>query len=327
MKRSTKDVKAPSNWALLCLPLLAAGFCVCLGAHAGTLSFDAQQAFTTGSGPYSVAIDDINGDGKPDAITANYNNVTTNAAAVLLNTTSLNASTPSFTAWQGYSTVLNATCVTTADINTDGKPDVIVADNHDGLVAVLLNTTPAGAGASSFAAQVFFAVGSSGAEQSIAVTTADINGDGKPDMITANFAIGTISVFINTTAHLATTPTFAAPVDFPTGTGTTTTAPRSVTTADINGDGKPDVIVANKGDNTVTVLLNNTATNASTPSFLTRQSFASGSNPSSVVADDLNGDGKPDLVVANPFDNTVSVLLNTTANGAATPSFAAQRTF
>ena len=46
-----------------------------------------------------------------------------------------------------------------------------------------------------------------------------------------------------------------------------------------------------------------------------------------MAAADLNGDGKPDLIVANYGSSTVSVLLNTTAPGAATPSFAAQQTF
>jgi hypothetical protein len=306
--------------------MFVAGFCICLGAHAGTVSFATQQSFATGPAPYSVAIADINGDGKPDVITANYN-VTAGGAAVLLNTTSLNASTPTFDAWQGFTTLLSSTCVTTADINTDGKPDLIVAEKSYGVVSVLLNTTAAGASTSSFSTTQSFAVGRSGMEQTVAVTTADINGDGKPDMITANFAIGTISVFINTTVNAATTPTFAASVDFPTGTGTTNTMPRSIASADINGDGKPDLIVANRGDNTVSVFLNTTVTNGPTPTFTTQQPFATGSNPTSVVADDLNGDGKLDLIVANLFDNTISVLLNTTTNGVGIASFASQKTF
>ena len=76
--------------------------------------------------------------------------------------------------------------------------------------------------------------------------------------------------------------------------------PASVTAADINGDGKPDLIVANDGGpDTVSVLLNTTAPGATTPSFTTQQTFATGIGPVSVTAADVNGDGKPDLIVAN----------------------------
>ena len=131
-----------------------------------------------------------------------------------------------------------------------------------------------------------------------------------------------MSVLLNTTAPGATTPSFAAQQTFATGS-----EPYSVTAADVNGDGKPDLIVANSADSTVSVLLNTTAPGATTPSFAAQQTFATGSMPDSVTAADVNGDGKPDLIVANNTDSTVSVLLNTTAPGATTPSFAAQQTF
>ncbi len=81
----------------------------------------------------------------------------------------------------------------------------------------------------------------------------------------------------------------------------------------MNGDGLPDLIVANLDDNTVSVLLNTTAPGATTLNFAAQQTFATGNIPVSVVAADVNGDGRPDLLVANQVSNTVSVLLNTPA--------------
>src|SRR5271156_3548550 len=121
------------------------------------------------------------------------------------------------------------------------------------------------------------------------------------------------------------TPSFATQQSFfATGEGA---APISVTAADVNGDGRPDLIMANFNHNTVSVLLNTTAPGATTPSFGSPQAFATGNAPISVAAADLNGDGLPDLIVTNSKDNTVSVLLNPPAPGATPPSFATRQTF
>ena len=226
--------------------------------------------------------------------------------------------TPSFAAQQTFGTGGDDPySVTAADINGDGKPDLIIANAGDHTVSVLLNTTAPGATTPSFATPQTFASGG----QPYSVVAADVNGDGKPDLIVANFD-NTVSVLLNTTAPGAVSPSFAAQQSFATGN-----VPISVTAADVNGDGKPDLIVANSSDNTVSVLLNTTAPGATTPSFATQQTFATGNVPFSVTAADINGDGLPDLIVSNGSGNTVSVLLNTTAPGATTPSFANQQTF
>ena len=265
--------------------------------------------------PRFVAVADLNGDGKPDLIVANLNS---NTVSVLLNTTAPGASTPSFAAQRAFPTGAYPRSVAVADVNGDGKPDLIVANQGSNTVSVLLNTTAPGAIIPSFAAQLTFATGS----YPESVTAADVNGDGKPDLSVANYGSNTVSVLLNTTAPGATTPSFAAQTTFATGS-----APHFLAAADINGDGKPDLIVANDGSYSVSVLLNTTALGATTPSFAAQQTFATGSHPTSVSATDVNGDGKPDLIVANFSSNSLSVLLNTTAPGAATPSFAAQQTF
>src|SRR5208282_4376149 len=227
--------------------------------------------------------------------------------------------TPSFATQQTFNTGANPSSVAVADVNGDGLPDLIVTNFSSNTVSVLLNTTAPGATTPTFAAQQTFNTGTNPSS----VTVADVNGDGKPDLIVANRNVsGTVSVLLNTTTPGATTVTFAAQQTFPTGFD-----PGSVTAADINGDGKPDLIVANNADNTVSVLLNTTATGATTLSFATQQTFTVGNGPSSVMAADVNGDGRPDLIVVNNSDNTVSVLLNTTPTGVTTPSFATQQIF
>ncbi|WP_333276696.1 VCBS repeat-containing protein [Microcoleus sp. N9_A2] len=163
-----------------------------------------------------------------------------------------------------------------------------------------------------FAPKVDFTTG--GGPRSVSI--GDFNGDGKPDLAVANLISNSTSILLNTTTN-ATTPTFATKVDFTTGSG-----PYSVSIGDFNGDGKPDLAVANFRGNTTSILLNTTATNATTPTFATNVDLNTGNNPYSVSIGDFNGDGKPDLAVANLFGNTTSILLNTTATNATTPTFA-----
>jgi len=94
------------------------------------------------------------------------------------------------------------------------------------------------------------------------------------------------------------TPAPGSPIT--TGTGAT-----FVATGDLNGDGRPDVVVVNSGANNISVLLANGA-----GTFLAPVNYAVGTSPSDVAIGDVNGDGRPDLVVTNTGSDTVSVLLN-----------------
>ncbi|CAF3685790.1 unnamed protein product [Rotaria socialis] len=93
----------------------------------------------------------------------------------------------------------------------------------------------------------------------------------------------------------------------------------SLNAADVNDDGKLDIIVANTLSNNVGVLLN-----IGNGTFTAQATYStgSGSSPNFVVAADVNGDGEPDIIVANTGSNNVGVLLNI-GNG----TFAAQATY
>ncbi|MEG4634314.1 FG-GAP-like repeat-containing protein, partial [Microcoleus sp. AR_TQ3_B6] len=201
--------------------------------------------------------------------------------------------------------------VSIGDINLDGKPDVAVAKVSSNTTSILINTTPTGATTPTFAKVDFFSRLGSGS-----VTIDDFNGDGSPDVAVASGFSNTISILINTTPTGATTPTFGAIADFPTGV-----VPRSFSIGDFNRDGKPDVATANNGSNTTSILINTTPTGNSA-TFAPKVDFPTTGGPRSVSIGDINGDGSPDIAVANVYSNTTSILINTTATGATTPTFA-----
>ncbi len=103
---------------------------------------------------------------------------------------------------------------------------------------------------------------------------------------------------------------FASKVDFTTGSN-----PYGVTISDVDEDGKPDLAATNFVGNTVSVFRNTSAPGSiAASSFASNIDFATGSLPYGVATSDVDGDGKPDLVVANENSLTVSVLRNTTGD-------------
>lgn len=287
------------------------------GSTRGILSGNAsRQSFATGVHPNAVAAGDINGDGKPDVVVANYADST---ISVLLDTTAPNAASPGFATQQVFSAGPSPQSVAIADINGDGKPDVMVSNLlYPGSLTVLLNTTAPGAATASFATPISFATG--GAPYS--VTAVDVNGDAKPDLVVANTSNGNVSVLLNTTATGAALASFAPQRVFSVGM-----FPVSIAAVDVNGDGKPDLAVANTDDGTVSILRNTTGTGATEASFADQQvvDVLPRNDPFRAVCVDIDGDGKPDLIAAT--QDTLSVLLNTTSPGAATATFATPHVF
>ncbi len=95
--------------------------------------------------------------------------------------------------------------------------------------------------------------------------------------------------------------TFAAPGDYLAGS-----TPAAIAAADLNGDGHPELAVANYGSGDVSVLRN-----LGNGTFAASLNHAAGPTPYSIAAADMNGDGHPDLAVTNYSSNAVTVLLTT----------------
>jgi FG-GAP-like repeat/PASTA domain len=129
-----------------------------------------------------------------------------------------------------------------------------------------------------------------------AVAVGDLDGDGKPDLATANHHSDSVSVLLN-----AGRGSFRTRRDYLVAAG-----PLSVAAADLNADGKLDVLTASASAAAVSVLLNK-----GNGTFEPRRNYPTGDEPFDVAVGDLDGDGDPDLVTANfDFPGHVSVLLN-----------------
>jgi hypothetical protein len=238
----------------------------------------------------TLAVADLNGDDKLDLVGVGQ----ANGVAVLLGNGS-----GGFGAATIFGTGFRARAVAVGDFNGDGKPDLVPAGSK---TVGLLH----GDGAGGFGPTTNYTLNQSPVD----VAAGDLDGDGRLDVVTANVPPD------GSFPDLNGTPEDTATVLLGDGAGrlryanvlTTGANPFAVTSGDLNGDGKPDLALANISDNTVSVLPGDGA-----GGFGAHTSYAVGAQPRYVTTVELNGDGRLDLVTANFSANTLSVIL---ANGA-----------
>ncbi|HKB05762.1 MAG TPA: FG-GAP-like repeat-containing protein, partial [Gemmataceae bacterium] len=160
----------------------------------------------------------------------------------------------------------------------------------------------------SFTVAKSFPVGPNGGTgiKPVSVAVGDFNGDGNLDAVTAiqdSFnTIKMVSVVLGNGDG-----TFQAPANIDIGR-----QPSFVQATDVNGDGKLDLLTANKADNSVSVLLGN-----GNGTFQSAATFAVGANTGPVALDvaDFNGDSKLDLAVANNGASFVTLMLGNGTGG------------
>ena len=284
----------------------------------------------------SVAVGDVNGDGKSDLLVATncarfdftcgsplapvrggfapaMSDLKPGSVGVLLGN-----GDGTFQAASNYETgTYRAKSIALADVNADGRLDVIVTNQvtssllgNGSDVGVLL-----GNGDGTFQTAANYVTGGYGFTEQLVV--ADVNRDGKPDVLVANTATsqnqpgpGNVGVLLgNGDGTFQPVTVYDSGAKFPV----------SVAVADVNGDGNPDMVVANQcqsydscPNGVLSVLLGDDDGTFQAPLAVINSGVGS---PTALTVTDVNGDGKPDLIVANSCyscANEIGVLINST---------------
>ncbi len=183
------------------------------------------------------------------------------------------------------------TGLTVADVNGDGVPDLVVG-NAAGDVLVLI-----GGKDGTFQAPV-------STDQGVALASLPAGSNGPATLIEANQATDQVVYGASPSASTLLADQSSGLI-----------APTALVTADLGGNGLPDLIFANGGGDNVLVYPGLPGGGFG-PGLNDGQGYFTGTNPVAITVADVNGDGRPDLIVANEGSNDVTILLNEpTASG------------
>ena len=196
-----------------------------------------------------------------------------------------------------------------ADLDGDGRRDVVTENVGGSAFGVVRNLTPEGGELRSTTFAPLEAFGPATTLPGLAV--ADLDGDGRVDVVVNPAAEGVVWVFRNTSdpGDLR----FANPLLLPNGFVGTAGVSTDVAVGDFDRDGRVDLAVVNASDRRVAVYRNTSTSGAL--SFAGKVEFEVALDPRRVAVGDLDGDGRPDLVVGHGAPAGLSLLRNTGAPG------------
>ncbi|MFM8394997.1 MAG: FG-GAP-like repeat-containing protein [Acidobacteriota bacterium] len=255
---------------------------VLLGVGGG--DFAPPAIYETALEPRSIVAADLNNDTFPDLAVANRMSGTISIFG--------GQGDGTFLPRVDFNASLNPHAIVAADFNGDLLLDLAVANTGTNSVTIFQNNGVSGGGASYVSLpDIPAGLGCT------ALTTTDLNRDGRPDLVVVDVSLNGVSVLLANGNF-----SFASLRFYATGG-----SPFAIRSGDLNADGNPDVVVANRNSNNVAALLGDGDGTFANTTHL--NSFATGQSPYDVAIGDFNRDGRIDLVTSNFVDNTISVLL------------------
>lgn len=260
-----EDISGDGHLDLLVATAKANEVALLLGKTDG--SFEPPRRFAVGTMPKYAVTADFNGDGVRDLVVAEQDN---NSIGILLG-----SGGGSFRERVGYDSCHGVHEVVVADFNADGKDDVAAACHGP---ENFLSVFP-GVGDGTLGPRQDLHAG----REPASLAAADMDGDGRPDLVIANRASDTVSILLSLPDG-----SFRQATNVATGH-----APHAVRVADLDQDGHPDIITANDEGTSVSVLW------GMEDGFEAHTDLPARSQPKSIAAADINGDGLRDLLVTN----------------------------
>jgi hypothetical protein len=277
-------MKSKLHYLFLVLALLAA-----VNQAAAQTSFVLSTNYTVGANPGGLAVADVNGDGKPDMITASYSDnmitvMTNNGSGVFVTNATYPANGVAF--------------IVAADVNGDGKTDLIYSSVSNNILVVLTNN-----GSGMFMSNATYNLPGTAYD----FVAADVNGDNKVDLIAACYNGSVVTVLTNKGDG-----TFQVSGNINVGSQ----YPRWIAVADLNRDGRPDLAVADYYTPHALAIL----TNSGGGNFIYASSIVISGWAFGVAAADVNGDGWPDLIGSGGGGGNLLAVCTNNGNGAFTSS-------
>jgi hypothetical protein len=265
-------------------------FSLSRSAGAATVAFKPAVTYQVGTAPQAVAFGDFNGDGKVDLVVSNSGD---GSVSILLGN-----GDGTFQLASNIPAGKNPVSIAVGDFNGDGRLDLAVADGSNNSLNVSL-----GNGNGTFQTPVSYGTGVA----PTSVLLADLNGDNRLDVVVADSGGSTASVLLGNGDG-----TVQSHMDYSVGSAPLV-APDAVAVADLNGDGRLDLVVGNRAGPGVVLLGNGDGTFQPAASY--------GAGLSSLAVGDFNGDSKLDLVGTGQVGSRLLVaLLTGNGDGSFNPS-------